>query len=233
MSIIAIIPARGGSKRFPRKNIAEINGKPMIYYAIKEALESKIFDKVVVSSEDNEILSIATKYGADVMKRPEELASDDVSVPIVCAHMIEHYEKQGLKFDVISILLPTSPLRTANDITKAFEKFKKTNANFLMSMTDYFHNPFRCLKEKEDGRIEPFFGEKYLKRDQLTPKVFVNDGSIFFAKTEAFKEEKTWYGKDLVGYYIPPHKAIDINDPSSLELVEFFMNKNKNNQEKE
>ncbi len=221
--ILCIIPARGGSKRFPQKNIALLAGKPLIAYAIEEAQKSNLFQKIVVSTEDPTVAKIAKKYGAEVSNRSKELASDTANVPSVCLEVITQYEKKGEKFDFLCILLPTSPLRLAVDILGAFKKFKSSNADYLMTTIEYPYSPFRALKENNQGFLEPFFGRKYLVQDQQNPKVAVHDGAVILAKVEKIKQDKTYYGEKLSGYPMPLERSIDINRPIDLAIAEVFL----------
>ena len=218
--ILCIIPARGGSRRFPRKNMALLAGKPLIAYAIEEAKKSKMFTKVVVSTEDKEIAETAKGYGAEVIERSEELASDTAKVPEVCLDIIGRFEENGEKFDSICILLPTSPLRRSDDIIAAINKFKESGSDYLMSTTNYRYSPFRALKKNEEGFLEPFFDRKYLRRDQENPEVVVHNGCIILAKIEKFKKDKTYYGSKLVGFHMPLEYSIDINEPIDLKIAE-------------
>jgi CMP-N-acetylneuraminic acid synthetase len=153
---LCIIPARGGSKRFPRKNIALLSGKPLLVYAIEFALKSKVFDTVVVSSEDEEILEIASEFGAKASRRPEELAGDKVQVKTVCRYVLNKYSEKGKHFPEFAVLITTNPLRTAQDIVNAYDLFKNSNGNYLLSLVPLSHPPQRAVRIK-DGFVEPFW----------------------------------------------------------------------------
>jgi CMP-N-acetylneuraminic acid synthetase len=225
--ILCVIPARGGSKRFPRKNIAKLNGKPLIAHTIEEAIASKKFDEIYVSTEDEEIASISEKFGANVHMRPHHLGADTATVPQVTLDLIEHLGKSGNEFDVVCILLPTSPLRRASHIIGAVDMFSNSDADYLMSTTEYHYSPFRALKENDDGFLEPFFGEKYLKRDQQNPHVVVHNGCIILAKVEAFRKDKTYYGERILNFPMRSEYSVDINEPFDLKLAECLMKKDK------
>ncbi len=225
--LMAIIPARGGSKRFPRKNIALLDGRPLLHYAVEAAKKAAIFDRIVVSTDDKEIAGIAEGLGAEVLMRDAELGSDDATVPQVCIDVISKYEKKGVEVGNICILLPTSPLRAGDDIRKAFELFESSGADYLMSITDYRYSPFRALKKTGDGFLNPLYGSEYLTQDQKNPKVFVHDGSIIFARAAQLRKDRTYYGERIVGYYIPPKRTVDINEPFDLELAEYLIRRRK------
>jgi len=226
---IAIIPARGGSKRFPRKNIALLNGKPLLYYAVAEARKSQKFDEIIVSTEDAEISAVAARCKAQVMGRSEVLASDDATVPMVCLDVISQLEKQGKQVETICILLPTSPLRKAQDIVGALDLFEKSGADYLMSTTDFHYSPFGAMVQDSQGYITRYFGNKYIQQDQKNPKVVVHDGSICICNVKQFKIDRTYYGKRIIAYRVPYDRAVDINKASDLKLAEYFMRGGHNN----
>ena len=224
---IAIIPARGGSKRFPRKNIALLLGKPLLAYAIEAALESDIFSSVCVSSEDDEILSIANKYGAQmVLKRPHALATDETPLKELCAHLIESFKRQGVNYSEFGLLLTTNPLRTAQDIRSGYEKFKNSDANFCMSLVRFSHPPQRAV-QIQSGYIEPYFGKIYMKQTQTLETLYRHDGSFIFAKSKAFMERKEFYTDKLLPYIISENRSVDIDEPLDLEWAEFLIRRLK------
>lgn len=220
--ILCIIPARGGSKRIPRKNIVDLCGRPLISYTIEAAKNSKLFEKVVVSTEDGEIAKVSEKYGATVLERKLGLASDNASVMDVSLDVIEQYGKKGENFDYVCILLTTSPLRKAEDITGAFNKLKQSDANAVMAVTTYAIPPFLALKE-ENGFLKLFFGEKYMLRSQELPKVCVDNGSVYIFRTDAIKKEKKFYCSKLIGYKMPRERSIDVDEEVDLKIAEYFI----------
>lgn len=224
--ILCIIPARGGSKRIPRKNVVDLCGKPLIAYSIEAAKKSGLFEEVVVSTEDKEISEISKKYGAVVLDRKPELASDKARVIEVCLDVIEQYERAGRQFDYICILLTTSPLRTSEDILGAFKKLKESNANAVMAVTTYEVPPFWALKE-EAGFLKLYFGEKYMVRSQELPKVYVDNGAVYLFLTDTLKEEKKFYTSKLIGYKMPREKSIDVDEEVDLKVAEYFINRGK------
>lgn len=216
---IAVIPARGGSKRFPRKNAHEFLGKPLVAHAIDAARESKLFEKIVVSTEDAEIASIARRYKATVVERPKELATDNTNVPQVCLHVLKVLRDN---VDIIGILLPTSPLRTVADLQKSMKTFVTSGADYLMSITDYHHSVFGAMTMDRKGFLRRYFGNEFITQDQNNPKVYVHDGTVILARARQFVKDKTYYGKRMVGYYIPSERAVDVNHRRDLELAEFL-----------
>ena len=220
---VCIIPARGGSKRFPRKNIALLAGKPLLAYAIEASLESGVFHTVCVSSEDKEILDIARTHGAhEALRRPPELSNDKAQVKDVCAHILNHFSSQGTDYSAFAVLLPTNPLRSAADIKAAYEIFKRRHANFVMSLVPCTHPPQRAVQVK-DGYVEPYFGLQYMKRTQLLDPLYRHDGSIIFARTGVFLKEQEFYGSGVVPYFIPAERSVDIDSEMDLAWAEFLL----------
>ncbi len=222
---LCVIPARGGSKRLKRKNIALLDGKPLVAYTIEAALQSEIFEQVCVSTEDEEIADLARHYGAKVpFMRPPELATDTTSVVQTMLHALDFYTNNGMDFDTLGVLLATAPLRISADIKAAYQKFIKTDTNFLMAVTDYIYSPFQALHE-QDGYLKQFWDDAtfYHTRSQDLPKVTVDNGSIYLMDIEAFRREKNFYGKRLTGFYMPLERSVDIDDRYSFELATFFL----------
>jgi N-acylneuraminate cytidylyltransferase len=220
---VAIIPARGGSKRFPRKNIAPLLGKPLLAYAIEAALESNIFSTVLVSSEDDEILSIASKYGAQmVLKRPEALAKDQTPLKELCAFLIDSFKNQGINYQEFALLLTTNPLRTGQEIRAAYDAFKNSDANFCMSLVKFSHPPQRAVSI-DSGFVKPFWGQEYMTQTQALEPLYRHDGSFIFAKTDVFMEKKEYYGEKVIPFLIPEDRSVDIDSPLDLSWAEFLL----------
>jgi len=207
----------------PRKNIALLAGKPLLAYALDAALESKVFSSVCVSSDDDEILELASKYGAHlVLKRPPELATDKIQVRHVCTYILENFAMKRETYDEFAVLLTTNPFRTAQDIKAAYDLFKSKDANYVMSLVPSSHPPQRAIWAP-NGHIEPYFGIKYMKQTQLLDTVYRHDGSIIFAKVEVFLKEREFYGTKVVPYFIPGQRSVDIDNPVDLAWAEYLM----------
>ena len=220
---LCIIPARGGSKRLPRKNIALLAGKPLLAYAVEAALESNIFDQVCVSSDDDEILGIAQTYNSILaLKRPPELATDIAQVRHVCAYLLEDFADQGQVYAEFAVLLVTNPFRTAQDIRAAYDIFKVEDANYVMSLVPYSHPPQRAVWAPH-GLVEPYFGFQYMKQTQLLEPLYRHDGSVIFARSEVFLKEREFYGTKAVPYFISPERSVDIDNPLDLAWAEFLL----------
>jgi len=227
MKRIAIIPARGGSKRLPRKNIALLAGKPLLAYAIDTALESGVFDKICVSSEDNEILEIARAYeGVICLKRPPELATDTASVRELCTYLLEDFASKGERYDDFAVLLVTNPLRSAENIRESCEILQRPGINAVMSLVPFTHPPQRAVRIA-DGLVKSYLDLSYMTQTQKLEQLYRHDGSIYFAKVNIFLKERIQYGSGLVPYFIPPERSVDIDSMLDLEWAEFLLLRDK------
>ena len=213
--IIAIIPARGGSKGLPGKNILELCGKPLIAWTIKNALHSKYIDEVIVSTEDKEIAKISKEYGALVIERPEELARDDSPTIDAIMHVINWFESREEYFDIVILLEPTSPLRKDNDLDNAVEHFIENidRADSLVSVGEvHMENP-HITKKIENGYVKPLIEiDKNVHQRQQLPKVYFPYGVIYLALTIALKKHKTFYLERTIPYFIERWQNYEIDD---------------------
>lgn len=196
----------------------------MVGYSIEAALQSQLFEEVYVSSEEQAIADIAISHGAKVPAlRPQEFAGDNIGVVDVCLYLLDSFAKDGKRFDYLCVLLPTSPLRQARDLEGAFQLFQQKGADFLMATTQYTYQPCLALHEENDY-LKPFFDAKYFSESNRSyPDLFVDNGAIYLMKVEAFQREKTFYGKKLIGYPMPRHRSVDVDNLYSFKLAEFFL----------
>lgn len=230
MEILAIIPARGGSKGVPRKNIKPLAGKPLIAYSIEQAKRSKYVSRVVVSTEDEEILRVSLKWGAEVIKRPQELAKDDTPTIEVILHVLSVLkEKESYVPDVVVLLQPTSPLRTSEDIDNAIELFLNCQECLsLVSVTEFDHPPVWALKI-ENNYLSPMFDKEYLNmRRQELPKAYKPNGAIFIATPDTIYKYRTFYTPRTMAYIMPSERSIDIDTEFDFLLAEFLISRIKN-----
>ena len=191
MSIIAIITARGGSKRIPRKNIKEFMGKPMLAYAIEAALNSQIFDTVMVSTEDNEIAEVAKQYGAEVpFMRSEKTASDFASTADVLQEVLVEYKKLGKTFDEYCCIYPCVPFLTGNILNDAYKKFKKSDADSLMPVVKFSFPIQRAVHINSNGFLEYREPENAPKRSQDLEPMYHDVGMFYFYKTARMYSNK-------------------------------------------
>lgn len=224
--ILAIIPARGGSKGIHKKNITPINGKPLIFYTIEKALQSKYINRAVVSTDDNEIAETAKKYGADVLIRPKELALDDTPDLPVFQHALKELRKtEEYCSDLVIHLRPTCPLRIVDDIDNAIEKMLKTNCDSVRTITEVKDHPYWTSKVEGD-RLSPFLENcnvsKYYRR-QLLPDAYITNGAADVLKPNIIMNKNNLYGEDIRGIIIPAERSVDIDTEFDLKLVEILL----------
>lgn len=217
-TFLAIIPARGGSKRLPRKNILDLNGKALISYSIEAGCQSKYIDKVIVSSDDNEILDISKKYGADILKRPDELASDTATSFDAIKHTIENSNK----YNYIILLQPTSPLRDANHIDEAIELLEEKNADAIVSVCKMDHSPLWSNTLDENLSMKNFLRDEVLnKRSQDLEDYYKLNGAIYICRTKKLLDEESFFLKENIFAYIMDRKSsVDIDEEIDLKIVE-------------
>ncbi|MCH8536093.1 MAG: acylneuraminate cytidylyltransferase family protein [Flavobacteriaceae bacterium] len=210
--ILAIIPARGGSKGVPRKNIKELGGKPLLAYTAEAALASKWIDSVILSSEDEEIIKVAKDYGVEVpFVRPQELAQDQSGSIEVVEHAIKFFEEKGAYFDAVILLQATSPFREEGFIDRAVQKFIDSGADALVSVLPVPHefNPHWVFEADNNDNLSIATGEKHIiKRRQDLPKAYFRDGSIYITKTEVLKKG-SFFGEKLT--YIESNPKLYVN----------------------
>lgn len=226
-NILIAIPARGGSKRLVRKNLALLGGKPMIAHTIVEALKSEIASDVYVCTEDEEIASVAKEYGAKVFSIPVSMADDEVSSTIPCLHLYDRLIAAGSRFDYIFNLQPTSPLRNAGDIRNALDTLTISNADFLVSVTPidphYFH---WAVRDKGKG-WEMYFGKEFMKERTMLPPVFRPNGAIKLGKALRAKEDGNFFGAPLAAYLMPEERSIHVATSFDLVCAQAMFNERK------
>ena len=192
MSRIAIIPARGGSKRIPRKNIKEFCGKPILAYSIEAALNSQLFDEVMVSTDDAEIADIAKQYGASVpFLRSAETANDFAILKDVLNEVLSEYKELGKEFDEICCILPTAPLVETADIIKSHEILEREKCISVVPVVKYSYTIFRSLKI-ENGRLDMNWPENFPKRSQDLPDAY-HDAGLFYWYSKKYFEERIFF----------------------------------------
>lgn len=224
MKPLCLIPARGGSKRLPGKNIRLLAGKPLIAYTIEAARASGVFDCVCVSTDDEEIASVALEYGAEIpFMRPAHLADDTAGLLLVVRHALEFFSERGQDYDSFCVLQPTSPLRTATDISNAYALFRSNDAYCVVGVTACEHPPFWSF-EKRDQFMLPYWGPEYLlKRTQDLPELWRPIGAMFIARASAYLEEGTFYTDRTIGYEMPLERAVDVDNAFDLYLAECLL----------
>lgn len=219
---IAIVPARGGSKRLPGKNILDFFGKPLVAWSVEAGLESSVFDRVVVSTEDPEIAEIAQRHGADVPFLRTSHFDDHSTISDVTIHVLRQIEQNlGETFSDVTTLQATCPLRDAADIRAAIEAFDRSGAEFQMSCFRFkWMNPWWAFRRDGAGRAEHLFPDMIERRSQDQPPLFGLTGAICLAKVGALKDAGTLYGPGQRFEPIPWTSAIDIDEEEDLRFAQ-------------
>ena len=225
MNCIAIIPARGGSKRLPRKNMLAIQGQPMLAYPIRKALKSNIFERVIVSTEDEEIGRVAIDCGAEVIHRPDDLAADRATVVQVCLHALDELAVEGNVPEYFCCIYATAIFLETDDIISSFDLFfKEPIPDVVMGVSEYRQHPVQAMCEKE-GFLSLKWSEYHNVQSQFYPKLVASNGTLYWARTSQFREAKSFYCSRLKGYEIPFMKAIDIDTHEDFLLAQMVADK--------
>lgn len=225
--VLAVVPARGGSKGLPGKNIRPLSGKPLIAWSIEQALDAQSIDLVVVSTDDQEIAEVASRYGACVpFLRPEHLASDAASSIDVVVHALDHLAQNGSVFDIVVLLEPTSPLRDSLDIDQAVQRMADSHASAIVSVcrAESSHPAF-VFRQSPDGHLIPFMERPPtgLRRQEIEPMFFL-DGSIYASEVQALREQRSFYHSNTIAYEVPKWKSFEIDDLEDFQIVEALAN---------
>ena len=230
--IMAIVPARGGSKSIPKKNLALLAGNPLIAYTIKTAINSKMFDSIIVSTDSKEIAKVSMSFGAQVpFIRPKHLATDQTPGVDPIIHAIT-WMKENKNYcpDCIMCLQPTSPLRNEKDIIKSIKILTEKSANSVVSVTTIKHHPFWMKKIDKQGYMHDFVTqEQPIHRRQDLPSLYALNGAIYATKTNLFLEVKSWFPQSTYAYIMPPERSVDIDTPWDLQLAGLVLNNKQKN----
>lgn len=225
---LAVIPARGGSKRLPGKNIKELAGKPLIQWTIDAALESGVFDRVCVSTDSEEIATVAIQHGAEVpFMRPEELASDTSTTATALAHFIESFERrESCSVDYVCLLQPTSPLRTAEDIRNAHTLLMADNLDGVASVCELEHPIQLCNKLGPERSLKGFISPNNIKRSQDHEVYYRLNGAIYFCRTAVAMNLGELYDNSICScaYVMDQEKSIDIDTALDFAVAETIVN---------
>lgn len=223
--ILAIIPARGGSKGVPRKNIRDLAGKPLIAWTIEEAKKSKYINRLILTSEDDEIIEIARKYGCEVpFKRPIELAQDDTPGIEPVLHAI----KQCPGYDYVVLLQPTSPLRTVEDIDGCIETLLASGSHFCVSVTEPNQSPYWMYTLKNDKMIPLMPQEKLVTRRQELAKCYALNGAVYVGKVSAILSEQSFFTEETTAFIMPKDKSFDIDTELDMVVCEQLLKTKRN-----
>jgi CMP-N,N'-diacetyllegionaminic acid synthase len=229
MKVLGIIPARGGSKGVPRKNIRLLCGRPLLAYTAESALQSKLLSKVILSTEDTEIAEIGRSFGLEVpFLRPAELAEDTTPTFPVVLHAVHQLEKVGEIFDAVCLLQPTNPLRRAEDIDACIELLEKTGADSVISVLPVPHeyNPKWVYWQNERGEMVLTTGESEpFPRRQDLPPAFHREGSVYLTRREVLDNFRNLYGRKVRGYEIARQHSVNIDTIEDWNLAEKLLEK--------
>jgi len=224
MRVLGIVTARGGSKGIPRKNIALLKGKPLLYYTAQAALSAKTLSRIVLSTDDQEIADVGRKCGLEVpFMRPVELARDDTPTIPVLQSVVRYLINAGSSYDAVLTLQPTHPLRRASDIDGAIQLLTSSGADSVISFVNCGEkHPARMKLIDPDGRvIDPPFAETCEgQRRQDLSQLFLREGSIYLTRTAVLMESDSLKGRDCRAWIIPPERACNIDTPFDLWLAE-------------
>ena len=230
--VLGLIPARGNSKRLPRKNIIELYGKPLIAWTIEAALGSKYIDRVIVSTDNQEIANIAKKYGAEVpFIRPSELATDEATTIDAVLYSLGQLEEVGEKYDYIALLQPTSPLRTTQNIEESIELLQTKNSDAVISVCEAEHHPLWSNVLPDDLSMDNFLDASVKnKRSQDLPKQYRINGAIYISSVKKLKKENSFFLSDnCIAYIMKKNVSIDIDTMDDFDLALLRIS-NSNNQ---
>ena len=226
---VAIIPARGGSKRIPRKNILPFFDKPIISHSIKTAISSQLFDKVIVSTDNAEIAPLSKSYGAEIpFVRPSDLSDDHTGIHLVINHAVRWLVDNGNNIDNVCCLYATAPLIIQDDLSKSLEILEKGGWESVVAAVEFPSPIFRAFKLNENGGIKMFFPEHYSSRSQDLPEAYHDAGQFYWAKPEIWKEKPKGYDDKTSLIKIPNFRVKDLDtfdDWDSLEIIYKLLNK--------
>ncbi|MCY6958632.1 acylneuraminate cytidylyltransferase family protein [Clostridium brassicae] len=225
--ILAIIPARGGSKGIPHKNIMDICGKPLIAYSIEAAKKSKYIDYTLVSTDDIEIKEVGLKHGAEVpFLRPESISNDVAKSIDVVIHAIDFLKDEEKEFDYVLLLQPTSPLRTYEDVDNAIETLMSNGEESLVSLCEVDENPV-IMRTIENNKLKPImeFKGDNLRRQEL-PKVYIFNGALYLNKVSMILNDKCFVNEKTIPYIMDRKKSVDIDNIIDAKLVALILKEN-------
>jgi len=227
-NVLAVIPARGGSKGVPRKNIREIHGKPLIAYTIETALAAQhLFHRIVVSTDDKEIAAIAQQHGAAVpFMRPPQLAEDNAPMVPVLQHSVEFVEWQdGITLDWVMLLQPTAPLRTAQDLEKALRLTEDNACDSVISVMRVYATHPILMKRIEKNRLVSYCIEEKegTRRQDYDPPAYMRNGAIYLTRRSVLMDHGSIWGNFISPYIMPPERSISVDNEMDLKLLELHM----------
>lgn len=222
--VLMVVPARGGSKRLPRKNVLPLRGKPLIEWTIEAAINSGLAHRIVISSDDDEILSVSAKYDVALMRRAAALASDTASTVDVVLDVIQRLESEGEIYDVVVLLQATSPLRQADDISGALDVYLAGQGKCVVSVCETDHPIEWCCSVTGDGRLKGFDAFSGLRSQDFNRSYRLN-GAIYISDVKYFKQSKSFYAGDVLAFVMDRLNSIDIDTETDFLICHVLADK--------
>lgn len=220
---LAVIPARGGSKRIPRKNIKPFCGKPMMAWSIEAARQSGCFDRIVVSTDDDEIAEVARQWGAETpFMRPADLANDHVGTIPVVHHAVDWFMAAGQRPEAVCCIYATAPFVMPSDLLRGLQTLQAQACDYAFSVTSYAFPIQRAIRMREDGRVEMFQPEHFHTRSQDMIEAFHDAGQFYWGSTDAWLAERHLFSADAVPIMLPRHRVQDIDTPEDWTRAEWL-----------
>jgi N-acylneuraminate cytidylyltransferase len=220
---IAVIPARSGSKRIPRKNIKIFNGKPMIAWSIEAAKSSGLFERIIVSTDDEEIADVARSWGAEVpYMRPAELSNDYAATTTVIAHATQWALGQGLDVTAVCCIYATAPFVRTDDLKRGWDALNSDDWDYAFTVTDFAAPIFRSFKQTPEGGVEMFFPEYFSTRSQDLPTALHDAGQFYWGRPAAWLEDRRIFDRRSMPVVIPRWRVQDIDTPDDWERAEIL-----------
>ena len=232
---LAVIPARGGSKRVPKKNIKHMQGKPLIAYTIEAARQSNLFERIIVSTDSQEIAEVACQYGAEIpFLRDPALADDFTPVSAATVDMMLQLDPSGTKYDYVCQLMPNCPLRTAADILDSFRQLTVTDAGSQLSVVRYgWQNPWWAMRRNDEFVLDPVFKDYMTSRSQDLPELYCPTGAVWWAKAEVLRREETYHVSERTGWEIPWQQGLDIDTEDDWDMADVLLSIAQSRMEKD
>ena len=220
--LLAVIPARGGSKRIPHKNVRPLAGQPLIVYSIRAALDSGLFSDVVVSTDSETIAAIARGAGAQVpFLRTAQLADDHTPVSMATWDALRRLDPDGDRYDAVAQLMPNCPMRTAADVAASYEAFRLAGADAQISVCRYgWLNPWWAMRLDEGGVLAPMFEDRLVERSQDQPELVCPTGAVWWARAAVLSDQRTFHVSGRTGWLLPWERALDIDTLDDWRLAE-------------
>ena len=233
LTTIGIVTARGGSKGIPRKNVLPVAGKPLIAWTIEAALASGRLDRVILSTDDEEIAEAGRRFGAEVpFMRPAALAGDNTSSIAVMEHALDWLEQDSGLPDYILLLQPTSPLRTAADINNAITLASERNSDAVVSVSECSPHPLLARTIRKDGTLEELLRAEdgYQRRQDLPPAYAIN-GAIYLNRPGSLRTTRSFIPRGTHAYVMPPERSIDVDTPWELSLADLLLSRKEKHED--